>query len=233
MKRRHIPILIDRLAGDLRAGRLMTAILSERMTEVVGGSDAEGAWSWRQAYDLVQAAAIRVDGDEASGTDPAARLAALEAAAWTRPTETRRSERQVRLQQFSTPLPYAFVAATAAAIRSGDTVLEPSAGTGALAHMARRAGGRPVLNELDSFRAAILQELFGGPVTRYDAEQVDDLLDRRHAADVVLMNPPFASSAARTGDPTIALRHALSAAKRLTPGGRLVAILPLAASAER
>ncbi|MGR3433565.1 MAG: strawberry notch-like NTP hydrolase domain-containing protein, partial [Shimia sp.] len=49
----------------------------------------------------------------------------------------------------------------------------------------------------------------------------------------VLMNPPFASSAARTGDPTIALRHVLSAAKRLAPGGRLVAILPLAACTER
>ena len=233
MKRRHIPILIDRLADDLRAGRLMTAILSERMTEVVGGTDAEGAWSWRQAYDLVQAAAIRADGAAENDADPATRLAALDAAAWSRPTETRRSERQVRLQQFSTPLPYAFVAATAAAIRPGDVVLEPSAGTGALAHMARRAGGRPLLNELDPFRAAILQEVFGAPITRHDAEHIDDLLDRRHAADVVLMNPPFASSAARTGDPTIALRHALSAAKRLASGGRLVAILPLAACAER
>ncbi|MGR3435781.1 MAG: strawberry notch-like NTP hydrolase domain-containing protein, partial [Shimia sp.] len=236
MKRRHIPILIDRLADYLRDGRLMTAILSERMTEVVGGTDAEGAWSWRQAYDLVQAAAIHVDGDagdDEAGANPAACLATLEAAAWSRPTETRRSERQVRLQQFSTPLPYAFVAATAAAIRPGDVVLEPSAGTGALAHMARRAGGRPVLNEFDPFRAAILQEMFGAPITRHDAEHIDDLLDRRHAADVVLMNPPFASSVARMGDPTIALRHVLSAAKRLAPGGRLVAILPLAACAER
>lgn len=233
MKRRHIPILIGRLADDLRAGRLMTAILSKRMTEVVGGTDAEGAWSWRQAYDLIQAAAIRADADEAGNANPAARLAALEAAAWCRPTETRRSERQIRLQQFSTPLPYAFVAATAAGIRPGDGVLEPSAGTGALAHMACLPEGRPVLNELDPFRAAILQELFGGAVTRHDAEHIDDLLDRHHMADVVLMNPPFASSTARQGDPTIALRHALSAAKRLAPGGRLVAILPIAASAER
>ena len=233
MKRRHIPILIDRIADDLRAGRLMTPILSKHMSEVVGGTDAEGAWSWRQAYDLVQAAAICVDGDAEHDAAPPARLAALEASAWTRPTETRRSERQVRLQQFSTPLPYAFVAAVAASIRPGDVVLEPSAGTGALAHMARRLDGRPVLNELDPFRAAILQELFNTPVTRHDAEHIDDLLDHRQVADVVLMNPPFASSAARTGDPTIALRHVLSATKRLAPGGRLVAILPLAACAER
>ena len=237
MKRRHIPILIDHLAGDLRAGRLMTAILSERMTEVVGGTDAEGAWSWRQAYDLVQAAAIRADreaaGDGPGDENPAARLAALEAAAWSRPTETRRSERQVRLQQFSTPLPYAYVAATAAAVWPGDVVLEPSAGTGALAHFARAVGGRPVLNEIDPFRAAILHELFGASPTRHDAEHIDDLLDRCQEPDVVLMNPPFASSATRGDDPTIALRHVLSAAKRLAPGGRLVAILPTAACARR
>ena len=55
-------------------------------------------------------------------------------------TETRRSEQQIRLQQFSTPLPYAALAVRAAAIRNGETVLEPSAGTGALAGFAKRAG---------------------------------------------------------------------------------------------
>ena len=233
MKRRDLPALLDLIASDLRAGRLMTKILFERMTEVVGDTDAASAWSWRQAYDLVQAAAIMVDREADAGASSAARLAALEAAAWTRPTETRRSEQQIRLQQFSTPLPYAHVAATAAAVRPGDILLEPSAGTGVLAHCAQRAGGRPVLNELDPFRAALLHLLFRQVPTRHDAEHIDDLLDRRHASDVVLMNPPFASSAARTGDPTIALRHTLSAAGRLAPGGRLVAILPTAACAAR
>ena len=233
MKRRDIPILLTRLEADLAAGDLTTAALARHLTDVTGGTDAAGAWSWRQAYDLVQAAAILADADEAHAADPLLRLARLTGAADARATETRRSEAQVRLQQFSTPLPYAHVAAVAAAIRPGDVVLEPSAGTGALAHMARLAGGHVVLNELDPFRAALLHAVFRTQPTRHDAEHIDDVLPRDLLADVVLMNPPFSSSAAREGDPTIALRHVLSATRRLAPGGRLVAILPMAACAAR
>ena len=233
MKRRDIPTLLPRIMADLTAGELTNASLSAHMTAVTGGTDAAGAWSWRQAHDLVQAAAILADRDDDRGGDPVTRLARLTGAADARATETRRSQTQVRLGQFSTPLPCAHVAAMAAAIRPGDVVLEPSAGTGALAHMAQLAGGNVVLNEIDPFRAALLHEVFRAAPTRHDAEHIDDLLDRGTLADVVLMNPPFSSSAAREGDPTIALRHALSAAKRLAPGGRLVAILPPAACAAR
>ena len=50
------------------------------------------------------------------------------------PSHTKRSDEQNRLQQFSTPLPLAYAALRANAIRPGDTVLEPSAGH-------RHAGG--------------------------------------------------------------------------------------------
>ena len=233
MKRRDIPTLLTRIRAGLAVGDLTNAALAAHLTDATGGSDAAGAWSWRQAYDLVQAAAIFADAADDRDGHPVTRLARLAGAADARATETRRSETQVRLQQFSTPLPYAHVAAAAAAIRPGDVVLEPSAGTGALAHMARLAGGHVVLNELDPFRAALLHEAFQVRPTRHDAEHIDDLLPRDVLADVVLMNPPFSSSAVREGDPTIALRHVLSAAGRLAPGGRLVAILPLAACAAR
>ena len=233
MKRRDIPTLQTRLTADLAVGDLTNAALAAHMTDVTGGSDAASAWSWRQAYDLVQAAAILADRNDDRAGDPSLRLARLTGAADARATETRRSETQVRLQQFSTPLPYEYVAACAASVRPGDVVLEPSAGTGSLAHMARLTGGHVVLNELDPFRAALLHEVFQVRPTRHDAEHIDDLLPRGVLADVVLMNPPFSSSAAREGDPTIALRHVLSAAGRLAPGGRLVAILPMAACAAR
>jgi hypothetical protein len=65
------------------------------------------------------------------------------------PTQSYRSERQVDLQQFSTPLHLAWLAAHAARITDADTVLEPSAGTGMLAVHARQLGAQLILNERD------------------------------------------------------------------------------------
>ena len=232
MKRSTLDRLLPALVSDLAAGTLTTQSVGTLLTATLGGTDASGAWTWRQAYDLVQAAAIIADRDTPLASDPVTRLGALTAAASGRPTETRRSEMQIRLQQFSTPLPYAYVASIAAAIRPDDVALEPSAGTGALAHMVQRAGAKLVLNEIDPFRATLLDAVFRIKPDRHDGEHIDDLLDRAHAVDVVVMNPPFSSSVSRI-DPTIALRHAVSAAKRLSPGGRLVAILPMAACEQR
>ena len=107
---------------------LRSSALARIMRETFHGSDAGGAWDWRMAYDLMQAAAVQMllrrdgaAGDIAAAKPLASRLL----------TETRRSEQQIRLQQFSTPLPFAAMVVRAAAIRKGETVLEPSAGTGA------------------------------------------------------------------------------------------------------
>ena len=162
MHRQAIDQLLPLLTRDLQTGSLTPASVGAQITHAAGGTDAEGAWTWRQAYDLVQSAAILADRDLPAESDPEARLAMLTAGASARPTETRRSEAQVRLQQFSTSLPYAYVAACAAAIRPGDVALEPSAGTGALAHTAARAGAALVLNEIDPFRAKLLEATFRG-----------------------------------------------------------------------
>ena len=135
----------------LEAGKpLDAATLRDAMTEAFGTSDASGGWVWKDAYEAAEAACVlflqRYGRDMrrtcGAGVDgPRRMLAMLEAVAALEPSHTRRSEEQVRLQQFSTPLPLAYAALQAAAIRPGDVVLEPSAGTGMLAVMAQCALG--------------------------------------------------------------------------------------------
>ena len=209
---------------------LRSSALARIMRETFHCSDAGGAWDWRMAYDLMQAAAIRV---LVCGDDAACDVATAKLLASRLLTETRRSEQQIRLQQFSTPLPFASLAVRAAAIRKDETVLEPSAGTGALAAFAAQAGATLLLNEIDPFRQRLLRALFGGEVTGHDGEHIDDLLQTPVLPDVVVMNPPFASSVDRSRDKHIAAKHLIAAAKRLAPGGRLVAIMPSGFSPER
>jgi hypothetical protein len=218
------------IAAEITRAPLRSSFLSKIMCFTFGGSDASGAWNWRMAYDMMQAAAVQALVLDANGSDP---LAAAKPLAMRLLTETRRSEQQIRLQQFSTPLPYAALAVRAGAIRNGQTVLEPSAGTGSLAGFAKRAGAKLLLNEVDPFRQRLLDVLFDAQATGHDAEHIDDLLTSTTAPSVVVMNPPFASSVDRSRDKHIAAKHLIGAAKRLAPGGRLVAIMPMGFSPER
>ena len=140
------------LLPNLEAGRALDAkTLREAMSAAFGASDTQGAWVWKDAYEAAEAAMVlfiqrygRLMRREA-GAGPgsaAAMLAMLETLAALEPSQTRRSEEQLALQQFSTPLPLAYAALQAAAIRPGDIVLEPSAGTGMLAVMAECALGK-------------------------------------------------------------------------------------------
>ncbi|MCD1620984.1 strawberry notch family protein, partial [Salipiger manganoxidans] len=90
-----------------------------------------------------------------------------------------------------------------------------------------------LLNEIDPFRQRLLRAVFGGEVTGHDGEHIDDLLQTPVLPDVVVMNPPFASSVDRSRDKHIAAKHLIAAAKRLAPGGRLVAIMPPGFTPER
>ena len=228
------------LLPTLEAGRPLDAsTLRNTMTRARGASDAEGAWVWKDAYEAAEAAVVlfvqrygramrRRAGAGADG--PRAMLAMLAAVAALEPSHTKRSEEQVRLQQFSTPLPLAYAALRAAAVRPGDTVLEPSAGTGMLAVMAecalgKNAAGSLHLNEIAAVRAGLLAALFpGAAVTRHNAETIADRLPEARPT-VVLMNPPFSAS---PGIERIRhdadLRHLRSAFSMLPPGGRLAAI---------
>ena len=224
----------------LEAGRPLDAgTLRDAMTRAFGATDAEGAWLWKDAYEAAEAAVVlfvqrygrAMRKQTGAGPDgPRHMLAMLDAVAALEPSHTKRSEEQIRLQQFSTPLPLAYAALRAAAIRPGDTVLEPSAGTGMLAVMAEcamgnRAAGSLYLNEYAHTRARLLTHLFPQAVTTaFNAEAIADrLYDVTPTA--VIMNPPFSAT---PGVDRIRhdadLRHIRSAFSMLPPGGRLVTI---------
>ncbi len=228
------------LLGALEAGRPLDApTLREAMTRAFGGSDAGGAWRWKDAYEAAEATVIlfvqrygrAMRRRAGAGPDgPANMLAMLSALAALEPSHTRRSEAQVRLQQFSTPLPLAYAALKAAGVRPGDTVLEPSAGTGMLAVMAEcalgsRAAGALHFNEIAGVRAGLLARIFpGANVTRHNAETIADFLGDIQPS-VVLMNPPFSATPGVSRIRQDAdLRHVRSAFSMLPAGGRLAAI---------
>lgn len=218
------------LLPALEAGRAIDAAqLCTAMTDAFGGTDSEGAWDWKTAYDACEAAEIlflRRYGQAIIGRAAPSALALIERVAALTPTHTRRSETSQAFQQFSTPPGLAFVAGVAASINPGDHVLEPSAGTGMLGVHALLARAGLTLNELAETRAELLKLLFPDiSVFAHDAASIDDRLPVAIRPTVVLMNPPF--SAVANVDRTMrdaALRHIESALARLEPGGRLVAI---------
>ena len=205
--------------------------LRAAMETAFAGSDADGAWGWKSAYDACEAAQVlflRKFGPaiRARAPMPAARLAMLDRLAALTPSQTRRSEESQAFQQFSTPIALGFVASIAAALTPADLVLEPSTGTGLLAIFAEIDGASLALNELAEVRAGLIDRLFPGlAVTRFDAAHIHDHLDAGIRPSVVLMNPPFSVAAHVEGHVAdAALRHIASALARLADGGRLVAI---------
>ena len=222
----------EALQPDLAQGFQIDALrLRLEMERAFGGSDADGAWDLKLAYEAGEVALVlflRKFGRAllARAGSPVALLPILAEVAGLLPTHTRRSEEMERFQQFSTPLPMGLAALTAAQITPRDLVLEPSAGTGLLAILVEIAGGSLALNELADTRADLLRLLFPGrPVTSFDAAQIDDHMDAGLRPSVILMNPPFSAMANVDGRTTEATaRHLRSALARLAPAGRLVAI---------
>jgi hypothetical protein len=208
-----------------RSRPLDRRLVAEVMTTAFGASDAEGGWTWRNAYDAIEAATVlqvrRLAPQVARLEDAPAGIAALLAGVSALGlTHSRRSEEQIALDQFSTPPELAALAVLAAQVRPGDLVLEPSAGTGLLAVVAEACGARLTLNEIAPTRAALLDGLFPGATRRrHDGRHLPDLLADAGLFDVAVCNPPFSDLQA----------HLVAALKTLADGGRLSAIVPLTA----
>ena len=192
------------------------------MTTTFGGSDTDGTWLWRDAYDAIEAALVlqmrRLASQLARMEDAPAELAALLSNLTDLGlTHSRRSEEQILLDQFSTPPHLGAIAVLAAQVRPGDRVLEPSAGHGLIAILAEACGGALTLNELSPGRASLLDALFPAAATsRFDALHLRDLLPGSGGFHAVLTNPPFQHLEA----------HLHAGLDCLAVGGRLAAIVP-------
>jgi len=205
-----------------RSRNLDRKLVAGVMTTTFGGSDAAGAWLWRDAYDAIEAALVlqlrrlspQIGRLEDAPADIVALLANLSALSLT---HTRRSEEQVAMDQFSTPPELGALAVLAAQVRPGDQVLEPSGGVGLLAILAEACGGTLTLNERAAGRAALLEGLFPlAARSQHDAAHLANLLTTSGAFHVALVNPPFQHL----------MPHLEAALDCLADGGRLSAIVP-------
>ncbi len=219
-------ILEKGLAFDWRA-------LFEEADEAFGGTQAEGKYTPKDAYDAMEAGVnlhlMRNGITFNPNTDRASAILAVESLKKITallPTQTKRTEEMDKFQQFSTVPPFAFIANWAANVTSADTMLEPSAGIGGLTVFAKNAGAKLILNELSSRRAAVLQDLFpGATVYHENAEHISNFLPDSAQPTVVVMNPPFSAAANNLkNNSAIGAKHIEQGLSSLVDGGRLVAI---------
>lgn len=209
-----------------------SAFLFEQADKAFGGTQAQGVYTPKDAYDAMELAVneylLDFARDFNGDTKTAVRaINKLQNLVDKLPTQTKRTAEMESFQQFSTPPTLAYLAAWVADISNTDTVLEPSAGIGGLAVYPKAWGAQTVVNELSQRRLAVLENMGFDLVFNENAEQINNVLPADVHPSVVLMNPPFSSTAGRTSTnkTSNAARHIEQALLRLNDGGRLVAIL--------
>ncbi len=224
--------------GKLSEGKKFTSQeLQDAANKAYGGTMAEGKYDVKAMTDAMELGINKYIIDTVSDAQsdfnaPEAKKAVESIDEITNdilsaiPTQTKRSEEQIALQQFSTPPNIAYLASWVANIDKSDTVLEPSAGIGGLASFAKADGAKVYVNELSESRLNMLKELPFDGFFNENAEQINNILPDSVSPSVVLMNPPFSSTGGRTKNSTKnAIPHIEQALSRLQDGGRLVAIV--------
>lgn len=219
---------------NINHGRKMltSRLLYVLADEAFGGTQAEGAYNRKDAYDAMELAvnkyllqhATEFNGDAESAVEA---VKYMESMLELLPTQNVRTQEMEDFQQFSTPPNIAYLAAWAANIRNGEMVLEPSAGIGGLAVFAKAWGAEVAVNELSKRRLEVLRAMGFDHLFNENAEQIDNILPESISPSVVIMNPPFSSTAGRTANnkTSNAEKHIDQALARLRDGGRLVAVL--------
>ncbi|MBP3360307.1 MAG: strawberry notch family protein [Clostridia bacterium] len=214
--------IADFIKGKLENGENIPANeLFKKANEVYGGTMADNTYTVKDAYDAMELGVNEyiLSLDDVSADKMTEILSHL-------PSETKRTEGQDKFQQFSTPPTIAYLANYAANVNSNDIVLEPSAGIGGIAVFAKKDGAKVYVNELDNRRLEILKNLPFDGFYNENAEQINNILGSEIEPTVVVMNPPFSSSAERNIKTTmIGAKHVEQALKMLAPNGRLVAIV--------
>ena len=223
---------------NINQGRKMltSKLLYALADEAFGGTQAEGAYNRKDAYDamelavnkfLLQYAAKAHKTFNGTAKSAVSAVEFMEDMLELLPTQNVRTQEMEDFQQFSTPPNIAYLAAWAANITSRDMVLEPSAGIGGLAVFAKAWGAEVAVNELSKRRLEVLRAMGFDHLFNENAEQIDNILPQSIAPSVVIMNPPFSSTAGRTANnkTSNAEVHLNQALERLQDGGRLVAVL--------
>jgi hypothetical protein len=214
------------------------AELMQKAAEAYGGTISEGKYNAKDAFDAMEMGINQYIVDRGKQFDPTVDLpqqARLSIDAIRQeimekiPSQSGiRTPEMDEFQQFSTPPDLAYTMAWTGNITPKDTVLEPSAGIGGIASFAKVAGAKTIVNELSPRRADLLKQMGFDQVFTENAEQINNILPKDVKPTVVLMNPPFSSTAGRIqGQRKSAnvVTHLDQAFKRLEDGGRMVALI--------
>ncbi len=227
------------VADRLRAGdSITTDLLFEQYDTMIGGTQAEGKYTPKDAFDALELGVNRYILDRDVELSPSARGTEQARTVVERirqdildklpSQQNRRTAEQDEFQQFSTPPDLAFAMNWAAHVKGGDVFLEPSAGLGGLAVFGKNAGATVYVNEYSQRRADLLKTLPFEQVFTENAEQLNNILPESVRPTVIVMNPPFSSTAGRIEGQrktSNVFSHLEQALARLEPGGRLVALI--------
>ena len=215
---------------------LTSSSLFKMADAAFGGTQAQGTYNSKDAYDAmelgVNLALLEQPMDwglhSAKPEALQSALTYLEALQQRLPTQSKRDEEQIAMQQFSTPHVHAHVVAWVANLAPTDVVLEPTAGTGNLVTHAQLAHPQQVIaNELSERRSTLLKEIPGVRTFIENANHLNAVLPADVKPTVVVMNPPFSADIHKVGkkDLMVAAKQIEQALARLQPNGRLVAIV--------